>query len=252
MYFDGNNYESLKESKERLYVIDHKRGDVTGDKVIDEILLVGNKGSDSNVPYFKNIELIVQDGETKKYIRIKFKENRGFNPKITLTDFTGDKVADILVSIDSGGSGAIGYYYIYSVLNNKPKQLFNFEDFNNKYKYKVVYKDNYKVEVTSLTLSEKYLLDISLREKDYLNNIYYKNGKLKKSIEGFVDPISGLYPIDIQRNGVYGLFVLQRISGTSHADGLGFVETFLEYEKGKFVVKEQLVSIYGTDISKLR
>ena len=126
MYFDGNYCEGFKEaSKERIYVIDYARADVTGDGEADEIFLVGNKPSGTDSPYFDNIELMIQDGVTKKYIKIKFKENSGYNPTLFLGDFTGNKVLDILVSIDSGGSGAIGFYYIYSVLNNKPKQLFD-------------------------------------------------------------------------------------------------------------------------------
>ncbi len=253
MYFDGNYCEGFKEaSKERIYVIDYARADVTGDGEADEIFLVGNKPSGTDSPYFDNIELMIQDGVTKKYIKIKFKENSGYNPTLFLGDFTGNKVLDILVSIDSGGSGAIGFYYIYSVLNNKPKQLFDFEEFNEKYKYSVNYKDNFRVEIISKNLKEKYLLDISTRGKQYLDEIYYKNGKLKKPIEGFVNPISGLYPIDIQRDGVYGLLILQKIAGQYNADSLGFVETFMEWDKNKFVPMTQMVSIYGSDMSKYK
>ena len=38
----------------------------------------------------------------------------------------GDGTADILISIASGGSGGIMYYYIYSFINNTPQLLFDF------------------------------------------------------------------------------------------------------------------------------
>lgn len=252
MYFDENLYQSLnvEASKEQIYVIDYAKGDVTGDGKDDEIFLIGNKPSGTNSPFYDNIDLLIKDGATNKYIKIKFRENSGYNPTIFLGDFTGDRVDDILISIDSGGSGAIGYYYIYSAVNNKPRQLFDFQAFNEEYKYEVKFRDNYKVEVISKKMKEKYLLDISMRGKDYLTEIYDKNGKLKNPIDGFVNPISGLYPIDIQRDGIYGIYILQKIAGRYNADSLGFVETFLEWDKNKFKPMTQMVSIYGTDMPK--
>lgn len=250
MQYNDDYYEGLREKpKKKEYVLDYAVADVTGDGTMDQVFLIGNK-PDSESPYVDNIEIVVRDGAANKYTKIKFRENSGYNPTLFLGDFTGDGVADILVSIDSGGSGAIGYYYLYSFVNNKAKQLFDFQAFNEKYRYEVKFRDNYLVEVISKNLKEKYLIDIRYRGKEYLNEIYNKNGKLKEPIQGFVNPISGLYPIDIQRDGIYGLYILQRIAGRYNADGLGFIETFMEWDKNKFVPMTQMVSIYGTDMSK--
>lgn len=232
------------------YIIDYARGDVNGDGKLDEVYLIGEKPSGMDSPFVDKIEILIKAGATNKYTRIRIKENSGYNPTLYLSDFTGDRVDDILVSIDSGGSGAIGYYYIYSFANNRAKELFDFQAFNEKYKYEVKYKDNYKVEVISKTLRKKYLIDISNKGKDYLNEIYNKNGKLKNPINGFVNPISGLYPIDIQRNGIFGLYILQQIAGQYNADGLGFVETFMEWDKEKFIPMTQMVSVYGNEMLK--
>ena len=240
-------YEILKESQ---YVVDYARGDVNGDGKLDEVFLIGEKPSGEDSPFVDNIEIFIKAGATDKYTRIKIKENSGYNPTLFLGDFTGDRVDDILVSIDSGGSGAIGYYYIYSFLNNEAREIFDFMEFNEKYKIDVEFKNNYRVEVINRTLKKKYLIDISNKGKDYLNEIYNKDGKLKEPIEGFVNPISGLYPIDIQRDGIYGLYILQQISGRYRADGLGFVETFMEWDKEKFVPMTQMVSVYGSDMFK--
>lgn len=249
MYNNDVHRNAEKSPDNKYYVLDYKKGDVTGDKKIDEVFLIGKKPSATNSPYFDNIEIVIKDGATSKETRIKLKENSGYSPRLFLGDFTGDHVADILVSIDSGGSGAIGYYYIYSFKDNKVKKIFDFQDFNEKYKYTVKYKDNYRVEVISKQLKEKYLLDISLRGEEYLNEIYYKNGKLKKPIEGFVNPISGLYQIDIQRDGIYGLYILEKIAGRYNADSLGYVQTYMEWDKSKFQPFLQQVSIYGSKIN---
>ena len=49
-----------------------------------------------------NINLVVQDGASLQYTRVPIKDGSGYNPTIFLGDFTGDKVDDIVVYIDSG------------------------------------------------------------------------------------------------------------------------------------------------------
>jgi len=235
----------LKQHNNKIYILDFKRGDVNGDKVKDNVFLIGEKPSDTGSPFTENITLIIQDGKTNAFTRIPLKENAGYNPTIFLGDFTGDKVKDILVSIDSGGSGGYAFYYMYSFLNNTPKKIFDFEKFNDKYKYDVFYKDYYQVEVISKNKEQKYIIDIKYKGKEYLSEIYYDNGKLKKPIEGWVNPLGGLYPIDFQRDGVYELYALQRIAGRYNADGLGYVQTSLEWDGKQFTPFFQTVGIYG-------
>ena len=86
-------------------------------------------------PFSDNIMLIINDGATHYSYKIQITANAGYNPTVFLGDFTGNKVNDILVSIDSGGSGGFGYYYIFSFLNNKAQKLFDYELFNKYYNY---------------------------------------------------------------------------------------------------------------------
>jgi hypothetical protein len=84
------------------------RGDVNGDRIPDNVYLTGIKTSIS--PFTQNITLEIQDGRTGKFVTIPLSENVGYNPRLFLGEFTGDGTADILISIDSGGSGAIMYH----------------------------------------------------------------------------------------------------------------------------------------------
>lgn len=235
----------LKKHTNKTYILDFKRGDVNGDKVKDNVFLIGEKPSGTESPFVDNITLIIQDGKTNSFTRIPLKENAGYNPTIFLGDFTGDKVKDILVSIDSGGSGGYAFYYMYSFLNNTPKKIFDFEEFNDKFKYDVFYKDYYQVEVISKDKEQKYIIDIKYKGKEYLSEIYYDNGKLKKPIRGWVNPLGGLYPIDFQRDGSFELYALQRIAGRYNADRLGYVQTSLEWKDGQFTPFFQTVGILG-------
>jgi len=76
-------------------------------------------------------------------------DNAGYNPRLFLGDFTGNKVNQILISIDSGGSGGIMYHFVYSYINNVAQIIFNYKAYNGLYQYTVTFKNNYKVEVVS-------------------------------------------------------------------------------------------------------
>lgn len=222
------------------------RGDVTGDRILDNVYLTGIKTPDSHL--IKNITLVIQNGSTGELDSIALSDNVGYNPTLFLGDFTGDRVNDILIGIDSGGSGAITYQYIYSFIDGKVQLLFDFNVYNEEYIYSVTYKDNYKVEVISKKNSERYIIDISTRDASYLNEIYDKNGKLKSPIEGFVNPLSGLYPVDFDSNRVFELLAYQKIAGRYNADSLGYILNTLKFSQNKFVLENQNVAIFGTQI----
>lgn len=219
------------------------RGDVNGDKIPDNLYLIGTRTPSSN--FIKNINLIIQDGRTGNIMKIPLKENAGYNPRLFLGDFTGNGTKDILISIDSGGSGAIMYHYIYSFIYNTPQLIFDFNVYNEEYKYDVIFKDNYKVEVTSNKNNEKYIIDISLKGNDYLDEIYYENRKLKNPISGFVNPLSGLYPVDFNSDGMYELLAYQKIAGRYNADSLGYFLNTLKWKYNRFILDNQNVAIWG-------
>ncbi|KAJ53731.1 hypothetical protein BD780_002926 [Clostridium tetanomorphum] len=227
-------------------IVSYAWGDVNGDGIPDNIYLTGIRTPSS--PFTQNITLVIQDGVTGRFTSIQLKDNAGYNPNLSLFDFTGDGVYDILISIASGGSGGIMYYYIYSFVSNIPKLLFDFNVYNEEYKYNVTYKDNYKVEVISKKNNTKYIIDISNRGSDYLNEIYDENGKLKAPITGFVNPLSGLYPVDFDSNNVYELLAYQKIAGRYNADSLGYILNTLKWENNRFVLDNQYVAIFGSQI----
>ncbi|WP_347178006.1 hypothetical protein [Sporosarcina thermotolerans] len=155
---------------------------------------------------------------------------------------------EILIGITTGGSGGIINYYIVSFVGNQAKFLFDSDVYNNHFQYDVTYQDNYKVEVVSRPNNERYIIDISTRDASYLNEIYDRNGKLKSPITGFVDPLSGLYPVDFDSNGVYELLAYQKISGRYHADGLGYIMNTLGWKNNGFLLQEQYLGIFGAQM----
>ncbi|MDT8718763.1 VCBS repeat-containing protein [Clostridium sp. 19966] len=217
-------------------------GDVNGDKIPENVYLTGVRGPDS--PFIQNITLVIQDVRTGRFTNIPISENAGYDPKVFLGHFTEYDSEDIMISINSGGSGAIMYHYIYSFLNNNPQLLFDFNVYNKEYNYEVNYMDGYKVQVLSKINHQKYIIDISTRGSDYLNAIYEPNGKLKKPISGFVNPLSGLYPVDFDSNGIYELLAYQKIAGLYDADSLGYVLNTLGWDGKNFALTNQQVAIF--------
>lgn len=225
-------------------IIAFKIGDVNGDNIPDYVYLTGIRTPNS--PFIQNITLNIKDGKTGIKQSHKLRSDAGYSPTLFLGDFTGDKINDILISIASGGSGGIMFYYLFSDVNNNIELIFDYEDYNNKYTYKVEYKDNYQVLVENLELKTRYIIDITYKGVEYLNEIYKPNGELKAPIEGWVDPLSGLYPVDFDGNRIYELLGYQSISGRYHADSLGYVQSILKWNGKKFYLMEQYLAIFGT------
>ena len=222
-------------------------GDVNGDDVPDHVYLTADSGSGTESSYLRNITLHVQCGATRRVYAIELdpNANSGYNPTAFLGDFTKDGVKDILVTIDSGGSGALTFDYVFSFLNNTARKLFDFNAYNEQNRYDVKYMDGYKVKVTSPATKTEFIIDISGRDADYLKQLYNANGKLIEPVNGSYNGVSGFYPVDMERDGVYEIQAYQRITGLYNADSLGYVINTLQWDGRKFGIWQQWLAIFG-------
>jgi hypothetical protein len=223
-------------------------GDVNGDRTADYVYLTAVESADPSSPYLEQITLNIQDGLTRKIHAIPLDEsgNSGYQPTVFLGDFTGDGIMDILISIESGGSGAFTYNYIYSFVNNQARKLFDFDQYNELNQYTVTYLDQYKISVKSLATGQSYLIAIDGRGADYLSQIYNEDGTLIKPITGMADGVSGFYPVDMDHDGVFEIQAYQKISGLYHADSFGYVINTLKWDGQKFAIWQQWLAVYGT------
>ncbi|MFS0918075.1 hypothetical protein [Brevibacillus sp. 179-C 1.1 NHS] len=103
-----------------LQEITKKTADVTGDKSADTIVLYGKK--EKNSPFVKDLTIKVTDGKTKKSLNIDVKED-GYEPKLSVQDFTYDKKGEIMVTASTGGSGGYTTNQIFTVKDGKAKDL---------------------------------------------------------------------------------------------------------------------------------
>ncbi|MFP3916707.1 VCBS repeat-containing protein [Lysinibacillus telephonicus] len=227
-------------------IVASKVADVTGDGFPDWVYLTAVKQPDS--PYLTNITLVIRNGRTHQSETYSLTENSGYYPTLWLGDFTGNGINDILIVIDSGGSGGVVYAYIYSTLQDRMTKIFDSIQFNEQHQYQVQYANQYKVNIISDNPRKIYTLDLHYKGPEYLNEIYNPDGTLKQPIEGWVDPVGGIYPIDLSRNNKYYLLIMQQIAGRYHADGLGYVENLLSWNGHQFEIVRQTVATYGKNI----
>src|SRR5690625_1863474 len=226
-------------------------GDVNGDGTIDHVFLTADKSLDPSSPYVEGIMLNIQDGATNTVYSLSLDENgnAGYGPTLFLGDFTRDGIMDILITIDSGGSGAFTFNYVYSFVNNQAKKLFDFDQYNQQNQYSVIFLDQYLVRVHSFATNQSFLIAISDRSADYLAQIYHEDGTLIEPVEGMADGVSGFYPVDMDRDGVYEIQAYQKISGLYHADSFGYVINTLQWDGQKFAIWQQWLAIYGNNQS---
>jgi hypothetical protein len=231
-------------------VVSGAYGDVNGDRVPDHVFLTAVQ-QDPTSPYMQQITLHVRDGATGATYSVELDSegNAGYNPTVFLGDFTGNGIQDILITIDSGGSGAFTFDYIFSFAGNQARKLFDFNEYNRQNTYTVTYQNNYRVKVTSPATGLTYLIDISGRDRDYVSQIYNADGTLKQPVQGWADGVSGFYPVDIDRNGVYEIQAYQQLSGLYHADSLGYMVNTLSWDGRKFAIQQQWLGIFGTSAS---
>ena len=246
--FQKHTYGNYTHSRS-ITLLDVKQGDVNGDGIIDNVYLYGNKPDGI---FADNITLIIQDGHSNQSTTVNLQNNAGYNPRLFLGDFSKDNVKDILVSIDSGGSGGYGIFYIYSFRNNILHEMFDVEKYNKEYKFNVNYEEFYKVSVGNPQLDVLFTIDISNKGYDYLSQYYNENGKLKRPIKGEVLALGALYPIvtNEKRMG-YDLLAFQRIIGTSNSDTLGYVENLMTWNGTQFTSSRLSVAILGTKLISL-
>lgn len=213
-----------------FYILDFKTGDVNGDGSIDNVWLVGQKSHPDD--YFSdNIRIVIQDGRTNNSMQVPLKNAAGYNAQLFLGHFTSKLQSDILVSIDTGGSGGYIFAYLYSLRDNYPRLLLDADSFNESSVYTAVFKDDFRVEISDVNSNIKFMIDISCNKKMYLDaGIYNAAGRLIKATEGGVLALGALYPLINDYDGLYQLLAYQRVIGINNSDNLGAVQTYLKWD----------------------
>ena len=218
-------------------------GDMTGDGAPEIVFLMGEQWD--GTAYWQNVGLEIVDGNSKKATYVPLALNEGYEPQILLGSMTDRSRVDVLIAMDTGSSGAIGLYTVVGYIGGTYRTLFNSEQFAREMRYTVKYLDQYAVRAQSENTGMNYYIDLAGKDAAELEQIYREDGILRQPQEGFVDPVSLLYPADVNRDGLLELVAWQRISGLYHADGLGDFINTLAWNGRTFALASQTVGILG-------
>lgn len=214
------------------YLLDFQKDDVTGDNIADNVLLIGVKQTET---FFENIKLIIQDGKSNNLAFITPSNSSGYSYSNFLGDFNGDKVKDILISINNDMVGGAGQYTfsMYSFKNDTLKTLFNNKKINKEISPNIVFMNNFKIKINYAHLDKSLNINVSKNKGNYIDDDLYDNNKLIKPIEGSADNYCGLIPKDIDNDETLELQGIQYVSGWGHADGIGLLNSVLKYNNKK-------------------
>lgn len=124
-------------------------------------------------------------------------------------------------------------------------KIFDTEFFNEEDSYMVIYQDDYRVDLVDLRSNKTYTIDISKRDRKYLDAFYNNNGKLKRKVIGRVLPISNIASVDLEGSGINDLIIIQRVIGSNENDVLGRLNFILTFRGAGFEISDSFVSIVG-------
>lgn len=216
-------------------VIATDKADVTGDGVADSITLVGTNEFGDNNSFWGNIGLKIFDTASNEIIEADLNGFGGYEPKIFLGDFTGDKVKDIMVSAPTGGSGGIIDNRIVTVKDGKAQLIFDEKD-NSGLAVSGKFVDGFKADIRVEQLNKEFAVDLQAFKDMYVEGgTYDKSGKLKVDVEPWADGFSLLEPVEYTGDGTYYLRGIQSVSGIAHVNRISNLESLWKYTDGKWV-----------------
>ncbi|RTE11356.1 hypothetical protein [Paenibacillus whitsoniae] len=218
---------------EQGQLIQTREIDVTGDGKFEVVSLIGTK-MDMNSPYYDKLFLTsVGEGQAQVVIPLQ----GGYNPRMDFCDFIHDKLPQIYVTSDTGGSGGYTTNQIFSLRNNVPTEIPMPEPLH----VNATFKNNYKVKMKIQETGKSFKLNIADRKDSYEQFGIYKDGKVVKPLIVNVDAYSLLKPVDVDGDGFCELKGVQRITGIANADTLGYVTSVWKWRKDKWKLSEAAV-----------
>lgn len=241
---DAGNQPPAKVAEPALpagYVIlDRQSGNVTGSGKLGTVFLIGRK-PDAKSPFADDLSVIVQDAAGQNQVIAKLPGVAGYESKLTIGDFSGDKVDDVLVKIPTGGSGGIVEHRILTFVG-EPKTIFGKEE-NRGVRITGHFVDGFKAELTEETTKRKVTVDQVNKQETYIKaNLYDAQGNVLRQQTTSLSPFGALDPVDLERDGVLELRGQQRVSGLANADTVANVTSIWKYQDGKWVLRQIEVS----------
>lgn len=236
---DSRRIKKYKLPQENIFILKQEEADVNGDGKEETVYFLGKKFEGSDI-YMEHVYILVEDLKGRGYlIKLPADGDGGYTPDATLADITGDGIADIMISLPTGGSGGIINYYAYTAKDDRPQLLFNsqrdivnvYGNFEENYKAKICIKD------PNGTYDIQTLLDLKDRKETYDEMGLYSEGRLQEPGTEIMPYPYGLINVkDLDNDGVYELEAYQSVRGIMGADSIAEIITYWKWADNGWTV----------------
>nr|WP_169717891.1 hypothetical protein [Sporomusa silvacetica] len=217
-------------------ILDRQVGNITSDGKPRDILLIGRKPN-ANSNFTDDLSLLVRDETSPNAVTVKLPNVGGYDSKLFVGEFDGDKINDVFVTIPTGGSGGIMEHRIVT-FSGEPKVIFGSSE-NKGIVAAGRFVDGFKFELRERSTERTVAIDLISKMNTYVKaNLYDTTGKLLRQQSGSVNPFGELTPVDIGRDGTYELRGQQRITGMYNADTVGYIYSIWKYENSVWIPKQ--------------
>jgi hypothetical protein len=221
---------------DKMTVLNYEVLDITGDKKKDMAILVGQKEVVTDT-FAKNIDVVIYDGSSKTFIKADLRNFEGHLPSITVSDFNGDKVSDILVVVDKDGTSKSYCARIISYSDKKLQEIFKERD-NRGITFIGNFEDGYRAKIMNRKLSKEITIDLSDRKESYIANKFYDDAGrlLVADAKVTTEPLRLIEKVEL--NDRTGIRMVQKIIGFDNLDIIDEIESIWKYENGRWQIKE--------------
>lgn len=197
-----------------LTVYDAKLADINGDVKNENIFIAGNK-NDSD---YTDSKLFIQDSETGKILNSCSISSyfTDFKNKLVIQDFNGDRVSDIMISLNANTAAGSYNCFVYTFTDNQLSELLSEE--NNqlpKSNFTINHSDSGVLRVDSKDTNKSFSIDIT-EDKNESSYFIKRGGPFFKEVDNDGD-------------GTYELNVTEYISGNNYGDIVAEVTTTYKY-----------------------
>ncbi len=223
---------------DNAYVVQILNVDLNKDKKNERVYLVGNQTGKDEPIYYEKLTYVIQDGKTRKKLVQTLKNNgeylHGMAPEIEVVDLNKDGQKDIFLRVFIGAN-----YICYDASTIKNGKLISYltpNDFN-KITISGEFADNYIVKLNSKELKKSWTIDVSNNKNIYEGSIYDSKGNVLQS------ELTGINPdyVTIDQK-TQTILVDKYIAGNCNGDNIGTISFLMNYEKGKWIIKNPTLS----------
>lgn len=227
-------------------VITSNLGNIINDNEEDIIYLIGRKTEEGKNTLYEEMEIVISDGLNGKLTYINLIDIKGYNPQIILGKFTTLKKNEVLFTVEDKVQNDSIKYIIYRYYNGMIETIFDSNQYLTKNRYKVIYNDNYRVNLIDGIKNTKYIINIENKDSRYINEKYKSDGKLIKNYQGQVLYAYEVLQVRSNDRELFDLLLKQKITGEDINDVLGEIISTLRFDGNKFNELNIKVSIENT------